>query len=447
MNNIKKYLILSDIVALYFAIVFAVIARGFVHNRTYFVEGEWLSAHVYIFLPSLIFSLLALYIAGLYDTKILYDRAKVLALLIYTQISTALFSVFFYYIFHTDLTPKYTLFFYIIFSIIFLLLARIIAQSQILKLEKKPALLIGNDSKIIDKVNYDYALFKVSFIKAEKIQTTEDLQVLIEDRENQIIIYDEKSLDEKLLLIIEKLKLYNKNVFSYTQYYEFLYKKVDLENFDWKAFFRKVGEEKESAAHYVFRRFVDIFCGLLVLPIFILVLPIVYLILKLQDKGDIFSVQDRVSYLGRRVWCYKFRTMSFTDVGAFILGDARAESKNKFDNKVTKFGWLLRKSRLDEVPQCINLLRGDISMIGPRADIIGYYEHMLNEIVHYNGRLLAPQGLTGWAQVMMPIQPRNVSDTIEKFAFDIYYIRNRSILLDVSIILKTIKTLLSRTGA
>jgi lipopolysaccharide/colanic/teichoic acid biosynthesis glycosyltransferase len=148
-----------------------------------------------------------------------------------------------------------------------------------------------------------------------------------------------------------------------------------------------------------------------------------------------------------KVWLYKFRTMTFTDAGKFILGNGKANSENVFGNKVTKFGWLLRKSRIDELPQCINFIKGDISLIGPRADIIGFNQDMKAAIPNYEFRLLAPQGLTGWAQVVQTIQPRTVEDTVIKFSHDVYYIRHRSIFLDTIIILKTIKTLISRTGA
>jgi lipopolysaccharide/colanic/teichoic acid biosynthesis glycosyltransferase len=91
-------------------------------------------------------------------------------------------------------------------------------------------------------------------------------------------------------------------------------------------------------------------------------------------------------------------------------------------------------------------LRGDISLIGPRADIVGVYESMKEEIANYRLRLLVPQGLTGWAQVHQTTPPRTREEYKERLSYELFYVRNKSILLDVSIILKTIKTLLSRTG-
>jgi lipopolysaccharide/colanic/teichoic acid biosynthesis glycosyltransferase len=114
---------------------------------------------------------------------------------------------------------------------------------------------------------------------------------------------------------------------------------------------------------------------------------------------------------------------------------------------VTPFGKFLRKTRIDELPQCLNLLKGDVSLIGPRADIIGVHTDMSENVLNYKLRLTVPQGLTGWAQVHMNFPPRTHEEHRERLAYELFYIKNRSILLDISIILKTIKTLLSREGA
>ena len=111
----KNLVFIGDITTLYVALLLSVICRGLVHYKVVQTEAEWISAHLIIFLPALIFSLLAFYIAGLYDITIIYDRTRMLALLIYSQISTAIFSVLSFYIFRTELTPKLTIFFFVIF--------------------------------------------------------------------------------------------------------------------------------------------------------------------------------------------------------------------------------------------------------------------------------------------------------------------------------------------
>lgn len=234
---------------------------------------------------------------------------------------------------------------------------------------------------------------------------------------------------------------------SNEEYYEDLYKKVDLETFDQSKFTNSFAEKKEHAGHYLFRRFLDITAAIFIFPFFILTLPFVTLLNFLFNRGPLFSVQDRVGILGSQIWVYKLRTMLTTDTGGVMTADGLAQAHAKSQNSYTKIGNIWRKTRIDEFPQWINLLRGDISIIGPRADIVGVYKEMSEGITLYPLRLVVPQGLTGWAQVHMAKPPRTKEEHTERLAYELYYIKNRSILLDISIILKTIKTMIARTGA
>jgi lipopolysaccharide/colanic/teichoic acid biosynthesis glycosyltransferase len=115
-------------------------------------------------------------------------------------------------------------------------------------------------------------------------------------------------------------------------------------------------------------------------------------------------------------------------------------------NRITKVGKFLRQSRLDELPQLLNVFKGDVSLIGPRPDIIGNFEMLSKEVPYYTIRNVVKPGLSGWAQTHQDIVPHSVEETKERLAYDLYYIKNRSFILDVKIGLQTIKTLLSRVG-
>lgn len=444
MQKWKKYILATDVISLYLALILAIIVRGLIHTHAQQTQAVWYAAHTLIFIPSLLFSILSLYIAGLYDAKIIFDRAKTIALLFYTQIATALFSVISFYVLRTNLTPKLTIFFYVIFSVVILSLTRSYILFKINRLPKIQAIFFGSNPELLKKIVPVYAPFI--------FEITDDKKIL-ENREVNYVVYDEKMVyDEKILnvdnaLFIESLKQRGVSVFSYNQYFEFLYKKVDFQNLFIDDLVRYVAESKETVAHYLFRRFIDIFVALLIFPFYLLSFPFVWFVIYLQDNGGVFSVQDRVSFLGRRVWVYKYRTMTSTDAGGIVNDDKYKNEKSKYGNVVTPFGKFMRKTRIDELPQCINLFRGDISLIGPRADIIGVNQDMQMHILNYQLRLLVPQGLTGWAQVHMSYPPRTHEEHRERLAYELYYIRNRSVLLDVAIILKTIKTLLSREGA
>jgi lipopolysaccharide/colanic/teichoic acid biosynthesis glycosyltransferase len=123
------------------------------------------------------------------------------------------------------------------------------------------------------------------------------------------------------------------------------------------------------------------------------------------------------------------------------------------DNKITKVGKFIRKTRIDELPQLWNILNGDLSFVGPRPDISGLNQRLSEEIEHYNVRNVIKPGLTGWAQIKQDygnknqISPQSVVDTQMRLTYDIYYIKNRSLLLDIRIVFRTIKTVLSKFGS
>ena len=116
------------------------------------------------------------------------------------------------------------------------------------------------------------------------------------------------------------------------------------------------------------------------------------------------------------------------------------------DSRITKFGNILRKTRLDEVPQVLNIIKGDMSFIGPRPERPEFVEELEKAIPFYKTRLLIKPGVTGWDQVSGFYHSPSVSDTMEKLQYDLYYLKNRSVYLDVAIFLKTISTVLSRGG-
>ena len=122
------------------------------------------------------------------------------------------------------------------------------------------------------------------------------------------------------------------------------------------------------------------------------------------------------------------------------------EDKDKYENKITRVGAFLRKTRIDELPQLWLVIKGDVSLIGPRPDMTGFEPRLAAEIDFYAVRYTVPPGLSGWAQVTQTIVPQSVEETRERFAYDMYYIKHRSILLDLSIALKTVRILLSRVG-
>jgi len=150
-------------------------------------------------------------------------------------------------------------------------------------------------------------------------------------------------------------------------------------------------------------------------------------------------MQQRTGKRGKKFMAIKIRSMS---KNAEVNGPQWA---TKNDPRVTRSGKFMRRTRVDEIPQLINILRGEMSFIGPRPERPEFIQRLEKKIPYYNERLLVKPGLTGWAQINFPYGASE-KDAMEKLQYDLYYIKNRSFILDLSVFLKTIKTVLSGGG-
>jgi lipopolysaccharide/colanic/teichoic acid biosynthesis glycosyltransferase len=161
------------------------------------------------------------------------------------------------------------------------------------------------------------------------------------------------------------------------------------------------------------------------------------IIVKLESKGPIFFLSKRTGKNNKVFNLFKFRTMR--EEG----NDRKMTAVN--DPRITRFGKFMRKTRIDEIPQVINILKGDLSFVGPRPERPEFVAKLEEAIPFYKERLLVKPGATGWAVVNEYHSP-SIEDSIKKLQFDLFYIKNRSIYLDLTIILKTIATILGKKG-
>lgn len=197
------------------------------------------------------------------------------------------------------------------------------------------------------------------------------------------------------------------------------------------------GIVKGGAIFDLYQRILNILLSLIGLAIGIPLIIIFGIRIKIEDNGPITYKQERLGKGGKRFYIYKLRSMR-TDAEKF-----GAQWAEKDDPRITKVGRFIRKTRIDEIPQLFNILKGDMSLIGPRPERPQFTEQFNREIPGFINRLAVKPGLTGWAQVnggydMTPA---------EKLVEDIYYIKNRSILLDFKIIFKTVAVVLTGDGA
>jgi sugar transferase (PEP-CTERM system associated) len=189
------------------------------------------------------------------------------------------------------------------------------------------------------------------------------------------------------------------------------------------------------------KRLTDIILSALLLITFAPILCVVMLLIKIDSEGPVFYSQERIGERHRIYMIYKFRSM-FTD----------AEEKTgpvfttKDDDRITRFGRFLRKWRIDEIPQLWNVLRGEMSFVGPRPEREFFVKQLEQEIPYYRERFSVKPGITGWAQVCYRYG-YTLEDAVEKLNYDLFYIKNMSILMDLMIILRTIKIVLFGIGA
>lgn len=189
-----------------------------------------------------------------------------------------------------------------------------------------------------------------------------------------------------------------------------------------------------------YKRLFDLILSVLGLVIVSPILPVIAIAVKIDSPGPVFYKQLRVGEREIEYFVYKFRTMAQN-----AESNTGAVWAQKNDPRVTRLGKLLRKTRLDEIPQLYNVLKGDMSFIGPRPERMAFVERLKETIPFYSTRHFVKPGVTGWAQVCYPYGASD-EDALEKLRYDLYYIKNYSILLDFRIILDTIRVVTSGFG-
>ncbi len=199
-------------------------------------------------------------------------------------------------------------------------------------------------------------------------------------------------------------------------------------------------QSKTSGVYEFTKRLLDILSGLLGLCFLIILYPIIALSILIDDGFPILYSQMRVGKNGRHYKIYKFRTMRKES-----QNDGIARMTTSDDQRITRIGKFLRRSHVDELPQVINILKGENSLIGPRAEQIELVDQFQKQIPFYRARLYIKPGLTGWAQVNQRYAS-TVEDTAVKLEYDLYYIKHRNLLLDLNIAVRTIGAVLGFRG-
>ncbi|PWS39207.1 hypothetical protein DFH01_08215 [Falsiroseomonas bella] len=269
------------------------------------------------------------------------------------------------------------------------------------------------------------------------LETRLDPARLRAERIRMVIADDPASLPPSLSRGLEAAGI---QVMGETDFLEHHLARVDIERLPpgWLA---RSNGMREGPVEALFRRGFDILLGAILLLVTMPLLLITALAIKLDSPGPVFYRQERVGRGGRVFTLFKFRSMR-TDAeaaGAPVWASRR-------DDRVTRVGRFIRLTRIDEIPQVLNVLRGDMAFVGPRPERPAFVEQLGRIIPHYNDRAVVKPGITGWAQVNYPYGA-SVEDARMKLAYDLYYVRRRSLFLDLLILVATVRVVLFQEGS
>ena len=443
-NKLKKLILLGgDIIILYFSLYLTLIIRYLGNYNT-----ETWTAHFWPFTVIFILWLIIFYISNLYSLNLAVNNLKFYqssgqALAIAGLTSLA----FFYLMPQIGIAPKTNLLIYIIvFAIIFYAWRHFYNWSLKSYLPKKNIGIVGYNNLVAEIVNEfkqkPHLGYNLSFIVDDKIQTgTEpisDLEKLIaENKLDTIILSSDPHQSENLRTVLFNCLRYKVNYVSLPNFYETITGKIPLDNLNQMWFLENFNENNKIW----FDRIKIIYDFVLALIIFIITLTfwlIIAIIIKIESRGPVFFIMSRAGKNDKIFRHIKFRTMKED-------GNDHSPTRSN-DSRITKFGNILRKTRIDELPQVINILKGEMSFVGPRPERPELALNLEKQIPFYGQRTLVKPGLTGSDQISGEYHSPSKEDSLKKLQYDLFYIKNRSLFLDLTIILKTIATVISRKG-
>lgn len=390
---------------------------------------------------------------GLYDRRFMLDRKRIPAAVLRAQALNILISGIVFFLLPLGIQPKTNLLIYLVVSAVMLTLWRLYLF---------PRMSIGAPTRVLVVGEHEeaHAIVRVlthnphfEHVRAEHIPIASGaaqvrLRELCDDAAHAgavMVIADVRNAGTRSLAReVEQRTVLGERVefLSLQSVYEQLHHRIPPSLVGDAWFLEQVGAHSVRYAYTACKRMLDIAGALLLLPVVVVLMPCVALAIKLDDRrGSVWYISDRVGQWGTPFQLIKFRTMTGHDTGRDALNSTLT---------VTRVGAVLRRTRLDELPQVWNVLRGDLSFIGPRPEMPELAAAYARAVPHYALRHVIKPGLSGWAQINDADAPRgglDIERTTQKLSFDLYYLKHRSVLLDIEIALKTVNTLLLRTGS
>ena len=385
---------------------------------------------------------LVFFIFDLYKTQTSIMRRELPSRVVRAQaVNTILAIFFFYFVPYFDITPKTNLFIYLFISSSFILLWRFLFEPVVHVGKKGKAVIVGSGDEVAQlahEINHN-TRYRMSVVVVPSLSPEEVFEVVKRERADTIIVNLRKEGSGDFAAKLYNLLFLRVRFIELHTLYEDIFERVPLSLLEDNWFLENISAHPKRLYDSV-KRLMDVVIGVVLGMISLFFYPLVIAAIKFESKGNAFTLQRRVGEGHRAFTLLKFRTMMRDDGGHWGKGER---------NEVTRVGKFLRRSRIDELPQLWNVVRGDISLIGPRPEFPEAVRFYHAHIPYYGIRHLIKPGLSGWAQIYHTEAPHHGTDIAQtkiKLSYDLYYLKNRSILTDIIIALKTLRTLFSRSG-
>ncbi|MFH1769763.1 MAG: sugar transferase [Parcubacteria group bacterium] len=437
----KFTLFLGDIAILYGALYGTLLLR---------YGGDFQShmdQHIIPFTLIFIVWLIAFYITDLYEISIAKNSLQFFTRLFYTIIVNAVIALsFFYLIPYFEIAPKRNLFIFLALALALFIAWRWLFNRLLIKNG------IMNNTLIIGACPQSYEIYEfllkhpqlgynaLGILDVQEKTAVEILEKLVRQKKARVLVLspDAYKIPDIIQILYSLLSL-RIEFYSLSGFYEQVTGKVPLEVIDQGWFINNLSEGRKRV-YETASRATDILGAIIMGLVSLIFYPFIMIAIKASSRGPIFYSHKRIGQAGKIFTLTKFRSMI---ANAEINTGAVWTQEN--DPRITKVGSFLRKTRLDELPQLWNILKGDMSFVGPRSERPEFHEKLKREIPFYEERYLIKPGLTGWSQLKFGYGA-SVEDAKGKLQYDLYYIKNRSLLFDLGIVLKTVNIVLEQAG-
>ncbi len=443
----QRVLLLVDIGVLLLSLFLAILVRG----RS-FPSPRLFWTLVTVFLPCWVLWIASFYTANLYDISAAFDELRFAARLFAAVAVGGLLSALFFYLGNWSLSPKTILLLHAAALFLLMWLWRFLyGRISSRYLPRKATAFIGADPTVREIVAAMEKNNRLGFeavavlvetgtapagLRRLAVKSREAFIAAVRERGvSLVVISDEDRLGEKTRQALLTLMDHSVRFMHLADFYELYLRKIPIGTINDVWFLENV-DIRGKARYRVIKRGLDILMSLSFLVVCLAPWLLISLGIKLTNKGPVFFYQERLGRGGKPFRILKFRTMK-------VDGNNFAPTAVK-DPRVTGFGRFLRRFNLDETPQCINILLGEMSLVGPRPERPELAVMLERSIPYYRQRLLVKPGITGWDQVSGEYHSPSVEDTYKKLQYDLYYVKNMSVLLDISIFFKTILIMLRR---